>query len=343
MKDHLTHNQLTDGSGRPVRYMRVSVTDRCNLRCRYCAPSEEFVSLSHNQIISYEEVERLAGILAPRGVSSIRITGGEPLVRKHLDRLVHSLSKIPDVTDISLTTNGILLGELASSLSNAGLSRVNVSLDTLREDRFTWITSQNGDGLERGPHLVMEGLIMSEMAGLSPVKINVVLMRGFNDDELEGFVALTSDRDFEVRFIEFMPMSPEGFWGPEKVVTGAEAIGRLETVHGPLVPLGRGKGSGPAVRYKVPGFKGTIGFITPVSQHFCVNCNRIRITADGKIRTCLFSDNETDILEPLRSGASDAEILTIIETALRAKPEGHGIKGGESVKGCVRTMSHIGW
>jgi cyclic pyranopterin phosphate synthase len=180
------------------------------------------------------------------------------------------------------------------------------------------------------------------MVGLSPVKINVVLMRDFNDDELEGFVALTSDRNFEVRFIEFMPMSPEGFWGPEKVVTAAEAIGRLETVHGPLVPLGCGKGSGPAVRYQIPGFKGTIGFITPVSQHFCVDCNRIRITADGKIRSCLFSDNETDILEPLRSGVSDDHILTIIQDALNAKPEGHGMGSGEGVKGCIRTMSHIG-
>jgi cyclic pyranopterin phosphate synthase len=336
-------NQLIDSQGRPVRYMRVSVTDRCNLRCRYCAPTEEFVSLSHDQIISYEEVERLARILAPRGVSSIRITGGEPLVRKHLDRLIHSLSEIPGVGDISLTTNGMLLGELAMPLSNAGLSRVNVSLDTLREDRFKWITSPNGsNGNERGSHLVMEGLVMAEMAGLSPIKINVVLMRGFNEDELEQFAALTSDRDFEVRFIEFMPMSPEGFWGPEKVVTSAEAIGRLETVYGSLVPLGRGKGSGPAVRYQIPGFKGTVGFISPVSKHFCINCNRIRITADGKIRTCLFSDNEADLLQPLRSGADDDQILTIIQDALNAKPEGHGIGNGEGVKTCTRTMSHIG-
>jgi cyclic pyranopterin phosphate synthase len=342
MTDQLTHNSITDGNGRPVRYMRISVTDRCNLRCRYCAPSDGFVSLSHDKIISYEEIVRLAGILAPRGVSSVRITGGEPLVRKHLDRLVSSLSEIHGIDDISLTTNGMLLRELAHPLSDAGLTRVNVSLDTLREDRFEWITSPNGNGIEKGPHLVIEGLITAQMAGLSPVKINVVLMRDFNDDELEQFVALTSDRDFEVRFIEFMPMSPEGFWGPEKVVTAAEAIGRLEAVYGPLVPLGRGKGSGPAVRYQVPGFKGTVGFITPVSQHFCVDCNRIRITADGKIRTCLFSDNETDILEPLRSGASDDQILTVIQDALNAKPDGHGMGEGGGVKTCVRTMSHIG-
>lgn len=336
------NNQLTDSQGRPIRYMRVSVTDRCNLRCRYCAPSDEFVSLTHEQIISYEEIERLAAILALRGVSSIRITGGEPLARKHLDRLVSSLTKIPGINDISLTTNGILLSGLAKSLSDAGLSRVNVSLDTLREDRFEWITSPNGNGIEMGPHRVMEGLMAAEFAGLSPVKINVVLIRDFNDDELEGFAALTSDRNFEVRFIEFMPMSPEGFWGPDKVIAADEAIGRLETVFGSLIPLGRGKGSGPAVRYKVPGFTGTIGFITPVSQHFCVDCNRIRVTADGRIRTCLFSDKETDILGPLRSGASDAEILTVIQNALNAKPEGHGMGRGGKVNGCVRTMSHIG-
>ena len=342
MTDHPTHNPITDGSGRPVRYMRVSVTDRCNLRCRYCAPSDEFESLSHNQIISYEEIGRLAAILAPRGVSSIRITGGEPLVRKHLDRLVHYLSRTQGIRDISLTTNGYLLGELADPLSKAGLSRVNISLDTMKEDRFTWITGPNGEGSPGGLDRVLNGIDEAGRAGLSPVKINVVLMRGFNDDELEEFAALTKDRDYEVRFIEFMPMSPEGFWGPEKVVTAAEAIGRLETVHGPLVPLGRGKGSGPAVRYQVTGYKGTVGFITPVSKHFCIDCNRIRITADGNIRTCLFSDNETDILEPLRSGATDAEILNIIQDALNAKPEGHGIGSGEGVKGCVRTMSHIG-
>lgn len=342
MKDSSTQNQLVDGNGRPVRYLRVSVTDRCNLRCRYCTPSEEFVSLSHDQIISYEEIQRLAAILAPRGVSSVRITGGEPLVRKHLGRLVRSLSDTPGIMDISLTTNGYLLGDLAGSLKEAGLSRVNISLDSLREDRFAWITGPNGEGGSGGLNRVLGGVEAAGRSGLSPVKINAVLMRGFNDDELEEFAALTKDRDYEVRFIEFMPMSPEGFWGPEKVVTAAEVIGRLETVHGSLIPLGRGKGSGPAVRYQVPGYRGTVGFITPVSQHFCIECNRIRITADGRIRTCLFSDNEMDLLEPLRSGASDEQILAIIQRALEGKPEGHRMGKGEGVKGCARTMSHIG-
>jgi len=334
--------QLTDSQGRPISYLRFSVTDRCNLRCRYCVPSGEFISLSHDQIISYEEIERLASVLAPSGVSSIRITGGEPLVRKHLDRLIFRLSRTPGVKDISLTTNGFLLAQHAATLRKAGLSRVNISLDTLRDDRFDWITGPDGQGNRGGWSRVMEGIEEADRVGLSPIKINVVLMRGFNDDELIHFASLTRDRDYEVRFIEFMPMSPEGFWGVEKVITAAEAIGRLETEHGSLMPLGRGSGSGPAVRYQIPGYKGTVGFITPVSRHFCTDCNRIRITADGKIRTCLFSDEETDILEPLRSGATDDQILTIIQEALNAKQDGHGIGKSEELKGCARTMSHIG-
>ncbi len=334
--------QLTDSRNRPIRYMRVSVTDRCNLRCRYCAPSAGFVSLNHNEIISYEEICRLAEILAPRGVSSVRITGGEPLVRKHLDALIASLARIPGITDLSLTTNGLLLGEMAPDLKRAGLSRVNVSLDTLRDDRFQWIADPNGHGHGGGVRAVLDGLEKAREAGLSPIKVNVVLMRGINDDELEAFAELARDQDYEVRFIEFMPMSPDGFWGPGKVMNAAEAIARLETVHGSLQRLGKGKGSGPAVRYRIPGHTGTVGFITPISKHFCVNCNRIRITADGHLRTCLFSDNETNLLAPLRSGASDDQILALIEKALTEKPEGHGMAGGGVIKACARTMSHIG-
>jgi cyclic pyranopterin phosphate synthase len=301
--------------------------------------------MSHDDIISYEEICRLARILAPRGVQSVRITGGEPLVRKHLDSLITSLSQIPEITDISLTTNGLLLEEMAPDLHQAGLSRVNVSLDTLKEDRFQWITDPNGHGHGGdggGVQAVLKGLEKARDAGLSPVKVNVVLMRGFNDDELEAIAELTREQDIKVRFIEFMPMSPDGFWGPAKMMSAAEAIARLETVHGSLERLGKGKGSGPAIRYRIPGFTGTVGFITPISEHFCVNCNRIRITADGQLRTCLFSDNETDLLKPLRSGSSDEEILALIQVALTEKPEGHGIKDGAVIRTCARTMSHIG-
>ncbi|UCG39706.1 MAG: GTP 3',8-cyclase MoaA [bacterium] len=322
--------------------MRVSVTDRCNLRCRYCTPTARFVSLSHTEIITYEEIERLARILAPRGVSSIRITGGEPLVRRHLDRLIRSLCRIPGLRDISLTTNGVLLAPLARPLRRAGLSRVNVSLDSLRADRFSWITDPSGRNGSVGPDAILRGLEEARLAGMDPIKINVVLMRGFNDDELEVFAALTRDREYEVRFIEFMPLSPQGFWGKEKVVAAAEVISRLQALNGTLEPLGRGKGSGPAVRYRIPGHSGTLGFITPISEHFCVHCNRIRVTADGKLRTCLFSDRETDLIQPLRSGASDTEIFRLIEAALKEKPDGHGIEEGGTIRTCARTMSHIG-
>ena len=302
----------------------------------------QFKPLTHNEIISYEEIVRLARILAPRGVSSLRITGGEPLVRKHLSRLIRSLSRIPDVRDISLTTNGLLLEEAADTLGQAGLSRVNVSLDTLRRERFSWITHPvlfNGSG---NPQAVLRGLDASRKKGMYPVKINVVLMRDFNDDELGEFAALTRDRDYEVRFIEFMPLSPEGFWGHDKVITAKEAMARLEVIHGPLQPLGKGGGSGPAVRYRIPGHTGTIGFITPISENFCVQCNRIRITADGKLRTCLFSDRETDLLSAMRGNTSDEGILSLIEGALKEKPEGHGIADGGNYRACTRTMSHIG-
>jgi cyclic pyranopterin phosphate synthase len=241
-----------------------------------------------------------------------------------------------------MTTNGLLLEDKAAFLGQAGLSRINVSLDSLCKDRFFWITNpvqQNGCG---NPETILRGLEAARKAGMNPVKINVVLIRDFNDDELDQFAALTLNNDYEVRFIEFMPFGPDGFWGYEKVISAAEIIARLEVLHGPLIPLGRGKGSGPAVRYRIPGYSGTIGFITPISEHFCVCCNRIRITANGKLRTCLFSDNETDLLIPLRTGSSSQVILSLIESALDDKPDGHGFTNGGTFRACARTMSHIG-
>jgi len=328
--------------GRPIHYMRVSVTDRCNLRCRYCTPCAEFASLLHGQVIRYEEIERLVRLLSPRGVNSVRITGGEPLVRKHLSRLITALDSIPDINDISLTTNGLLLAQSAGDLSGAGLKRVNVSLDTLDPQRFSWITNAPEDQADGGLSAVLEGLREAGRVGLDPIKVNVVLMRDFNDDELNDFTRLAEDNDYEVRFIEFMPVGPNGYWGKDKVVTATEAMARIETVHGKLESLGRGKGSGPARRYRIPGHRGTIGFITPISSHFCVQCNRIRLTADGKLRTCLFSDSETDLLPYLRDGATDEEILAVIDGAVMEKPQGHEISEKEIAKTCARTMSHIG-
>ncbi|UCF31032.1 MAG: GTP 3',8-cyclase MoaA [bacterium] len=335
-------NILTDSKGRPVRYIRVSVTDRCNLRCRYCAPSAEFVSLLHSQVLSYEEIERVAAILAPFGVTSVRLTGGEPLVRKHIDRLIGSLARTSGIEDLSLTTNGILLAEHARALKEAGLLRVNVSLDSLKPDRFRWITNSPDKRRKENLGSVLEGLEEAQRVGLAPVKVNVVLMRGLNDDEVGDFVDLTREGNLEVRFIEFMPMGPNGFWNRDRVVPADEVIGRIMKSHPGLEHVGKSKGSGPAVLHRIPGHRGSIGFITPVSSHFCAHCNRVRLTADGKLRTCLFSDTETDLLPLIRGGASDEQILGTIRQALLQKPDGHRISARGALAACARTMSHIG-
>lgn len=334
--------QLIDGQGRPVRYIRVSVTDRCNLRCRYCTPSAEFVSILHSQVLSYEEIDRVIRVLAPHGVTSVRLTGGEPLVRKHLERLVASLSSVPGIEDLSLTTNGILLAQAAGDLRKAGLSRVNVSIDTLREDRFRWITDPGGKRDTGDLSSVMAGLREAGRVGLNPVKINVVLMRGFNDDELEQFADLTRENDYEVRFIEFMPTGLNGHWNEDRVMPAGEAIDRLREYHLDIEPLGRGKGSGPATRYRIPGHLGSIGFITPISSHFCTQCNRIRLTADGKLRTCLFSDREIDLIPLLRGSTGDEELFETIRAAIQEKPHGHEISTRGASASCARIMSHIG-
>ena len=338
----MTSAPLTDSQGRPIRYIRVSVTDRCNLRCRYCTPSADFVSILHSQVLSYEEIERLVRILAPHGVNSVRLTGGEPLVRKHLPRLIGNLASIPGIDDLSLTTNGILLKQSAEDLKRSGLSRVNVSIDTLREDRFQWITDPEGTRKSDDLPSVLSGLREAYRAGLTPVKINVVLMKGFNDDEIEQFAELTRKDDFEVRFIEFMPMGLNGHWNEDRVMPADEAIARLRKHHPGLEPLGRGKGSGPATRYRIPEYLGTIGFITPISSHFCAQCNRIRLTADGKLRTCLFSDQEIDLIPLLRGSAGDDELFETIRAAIQSKPHGHEISTKGSAASCARIMSHIG-
>ncbi len=317
------------------------MTDRCNLRCLYCIPPDNFVDLAHGQIMTYEEIERIVAVLGERGVSSVRITGGEPLVRKHLERLVGSLAKLPGISDLSLTTNGTLLAQRALSLKAAGLSRVNVSLDTLKDDRFGWITHRNDPGTAIRLSRVLEGIRTASEAGLTPVKINVVLMRGFNDDELMDFVAMTRDEEYEVRFIEFMPLGANGFWSADRVFTAKEAAARIKTEYD-LISLGKGRGAGPAQRYQVPGHLGTLGFITPISSEFCVQCNRVRLTSDGFLRTCLFSDAETDLLSLMREGCSDQAVLSAIKTALVTKPEGHHINGAGFAPPCSRTMSHIG-
>jgi len=321
---------LSDSFQRPIDYLRISVTDRCNLRCVYCMPAEGISLLAHGEILSYEEIHRIAAAAAELGIKKIRVTGGEPLVRLGLSNLIHMLSEIPGIDDISLTTNGILLAHFADELKAAGLKRVNVSLDTLKPERFTRIT--------RGGKLddVLRGIEAARRADLNPVKINMVVMGGTNDDEVVDFAARTLDDDWHVRFIEHMPYNREmpasSFVSVAQMRQRLAALGRLEPCSV--------KGNGPAQYFRLPGAKGTIGFITPVSEHFCFNCNRLRLTADGKLRPCLLSEREIDLKPSLRDGLADEELKQLIQKAVADKPRQHRL-----AEGCVpddRPFSQVG-
>jgi cyclic pyranopterin phosphate synthase len=323
---------ISDSFQRPINYLRISVTDRCNLRCIYCMPEEGVTLMSHRDILSYEEIYTVAKVAAGLGINKIRLTGGEPLVRLGLADLVKMLAGIDTIDDISLTTNGILLAQHAAELKKAGLRRVNVSLDTLKPERFGQITRCGK--LED----TLEGIAAAHAAGLDPVKINMVVMAGINDDELTDFATKTIDDGWHVRFIEHMPVN-----GDEPAFTRLFSVKemrkRIETL-GKLEPWKVEVGNGPAKYFRLPGAKGTIGFITPVTEHFCYQCNRIRLTADGKLRPCLLSEEEIDLREPLRSGASPDELKRLIEKAIAGKPESHHLAEGKKQKG--RPFSQVG-
>jgi GTP 3',8-cyclase len=305
--------EVRDGHGRIVDYIRVSVTDRCNLRCVYCMPPEGVDHIERSELLTFEEIARIVRVASRLGMWKVRITGGEPLVRKDLHVLVESLGGIPGITDICLTTNGLQLGRHAQILAGAGLHRVNVSLDSLRPERFREIT--RGGDLTR----VIRGLEAAERAGLAPVRINVVILKGVNDDEIEDFARLTLSTNYHVRFIEWMPSGTDGAWCRDGYMPLSEAK-RLVSAVAPLDPVVVGNG-GPARYFRLKGASGLIGFISPLSQHFCGSCNRLRLTAEGKLRPCLFSDSEVDLRAPLRSGATDGDIEKILCQAVFAKPE----------------------
>ena len=303
---------LSDSYQRPINYLRISVTDRCNLRCVYCMPAEGVSLMSHSDILTYEEIYTVARAAAELGINKIRLTGGEPLVRLGLPQLVQMLAKIEAIDDISLTTNGILLGKYAAELKQAGLRRVNVSLDTLKPGRFELITRC---GNELGE--VLAGIEVAKSVGLNPVKLNMVVMPGINDDELLDFAAKTINEGWHVRFIELMPVVGGGT--PPRFVSAGEMRQRLEPL-GELEPCLPTVGNGPAKYFRFPNARGTIGFITPISEHFCFQCNRIRLTADGKLRPCLLSDYEVDLRQPLRDGISSAGLKKLIKKAVANKP-----------------------
>jgi cyclic pyranopterin phosphate synthase len=323
---------ISDSFQRPINYLRISVTDRCNLRCVYCMPEAGVPLMSHYDILTYEEIFTVVKAAAEMGINKVRLTGGEPLVRAGLSDLVSLLAGIETIDDISLTTNGILLAQHAAELKEAGLRRVNVSLDTLKPERFRQITRCGS--LED----TLEGIEAARTAGLTPVKINMVVMAGVNDDELTDFAAKTISDGWHVRFIEHMPVN-----GEEPVTARlfpvSEMRKRIESL-GKLEPWKFDVGNGPAKYFRLPGAAGTIGFITPITEHFCYQCNRLRLTADGKLRPCLLSEEEIDLKEPLRSGASVPELKNLIEKAIASKPKGHRLAEGKKVKG--RPFSQVG-
>ncbi len=321
-----------DRFGRQIDYLRISVTDRCNLRCIYCMPEKGIKLFPHSEILSYEEIIRLTRIFASTGIKKIRITGGEPLIRKNISYLVEKISEIDGINDIAITTNGILLKNLATELARAGLKRVNVSLDTLKEDKFELITKM------KGLKDVLGGIEKCMELGLSPLKINVVLIKGVNDEEVFDFVKMTENMPVHVRFIEYMPWGRVENWGMDKLIDTKEAMEKIAKEFGELIPIETFSG-GPAINFRINNFKGVIGFINPVSSHFCNLCNRIRLTADGKIRLCLFSEREIDIKSYVRS-RSDEEIKAVVEEAIFNKPQRHNLS--EHIKAHQREMNQIG-
>ncbi|MDD5302072.1 MAG: GTP 3',8-cyclase MoaA [Elusimicrobia bacterium] len=327
---------MRDGFGRAIDYLRLSVTDRCNLRCVYCLPEPAPRFAPSAGLLTDDEIVTLAGGFARLGVSKIRITGGEPLVRPGLPALVRRLASIPGINDLSLSTNGVLLADQAWELKAAGLGRVNISLDTLDPERFARIT--------RFGRLkdVLSGIEAAMEAGLAPVKLNVVLAKGMNDDELGAFAALTEGRPLHVRFIELMPMGETGFFTPERRVP----LGEMMAKAGPLEPAAqeqRPVGHGPARYYRRPGAAGTIGFISALSCGFCGSCNRVRLSSTGALIPCLDGDDGVDLRAPLREGAGADTLMALIRDAVRAKPESHGMAARLPAPGASpRLMCQIG-
>ena len=306
---------LKDSFARVIDYLRISITDKCNLRCIYCMPTDGIAPSQHTDILTYEEIIRIAEAAARLGVRKIRLTGGEPLVRKNLAFLVSSLKGIRGIEDLSLTTNGLLLEQHAERLAKAGLDRVNISIDSFRPERYREIT--------RGGNLaaVMRGIQAAELAGLRPVKINMVPVRGMNEDEILDFARITLDSEYHVRFIECMPSGSADFWTPEKYMTTDEIKEIIRTL-GSLTPV-RVRKNGPSKYYRLKGAKGVIGFISALTHHFCEDCNRLRLTSDGKLRPCLFSETEIDLRAAIRSGASDKEIERLLKLSIEVKPKEH--------------------
>jgi len=324
---------LTDSFGRLHNNLRISVTDRCNLRCTYCMP-EEVVFMDKGELLTFEEIVRFVRVASPLGIDKVRLTGGEPLMRRDLARLVRMLADLPGIRDVGLTTNGILLADQAEALYEAGLRRINVSLDTLDPDRFRQLTRR--DGLER----VIEGIYAAKRVGFDPVKINAVSIRGSTEQDVVPLAIFARRHGLQVRFIEYMPIGADK-WERDKVYFAHEIVEQLERAVAPLVPADRYDPRAPAMEFRYTDGGGEVGFIASVSRPFCTNCNRLRLTSDGKLRNCLFALDEVDVKALLRGKAPDSAVADVIRQNVQAKWEGHEINTARFVKP-LRTMHAIG-
>jgi len=310
------------------------VTDRCNLRCIYCVPVKDLKLLNHGDILSYEEILKVLQAAAEIGIEKVRLTGGEPLVRRNFVHFVESVCQMSAFKEVSITTNGVHLKEKAQEIFDAGVRRINVSLDTLDTLKYAKITGR--DCFDN----VWEGLEEAEAVGFSPIKLNVVAIRGINDDELLDFAQLSVRKPYHIRFIEYMPIGHDNRWTPEKYISSDEIKSKLES-NSPLHKIRHLKDDGPAKRCRFESAKGEIGFISALSHHFCSTCNRLRLTADGKLRPCLFAEDEVDIKAPLRSGCSQEDLECVFQEAISKKPKGHLANISERAH-CLRAMSTIG-
>jgi cyclic pyranopterin phosphate synthase len=326
---------LIDRFQRTHNNLRISVTDRCNIRCFYCMPAHDVVFMERKELLSYEEIERFVRVVAPLGVNKVRLTGGEPLVRKDLHRLVASLVAIPGIEDLGLTTNGILLEQQAEELHRAGLRRLNVSLDALSPEKFRQIARR--EGYEQ----VRAGIRRAKEVGFQSIKINAVSIRGITEDEIIPFGEFARETGHEVRFIEYMPLDAENAWERDKVLFAQEIIDVLSNSIAPLIPVRDQDPRAPALDYEFADGIGRIGFIASVSRPFCESCNRFRLTADGKLRSCLFSLEETDVRTMLREGAADQQIEAAVRACIDGKWEGHEINTARFVQP-LRPMHSIG-
>lgn len=326
---------LIDSFGRQHTSLRISVTDRCNIRCFYCMPDENLTFLPRDELLDFEEILRFVKVVAPMGVTQLRITGGEPLVRRDLNKLVAQLSKVPLVEDLALTTNGILLAEHAQILRDAGLQRINISLDAMSEETFKKISRR--DGLDQ----VFQGIFAARRVGFTKIRLNAVAIRGLTEPEIVPLGRFARQHDLELRFIEFMPLDAERNWDQQQVLSGADIRRQLEAEFGRLEPVPREDPSQPAIDYRFVDGKGRIGFINPVSEPFCGDCNRLRITAEGQLRNCLFSIVDWDARQLMRNGGTDAELAQLVRDCVVAKKAGHGIDSDEFIRP-QRAMYQIG-